>query len=118
MSNTDVSSLPLTSAEASQGASPGVPTGDLVRHKFPRTPERDADGTAVLYPGTPIYEGVGAVWHTRHGEVVIMAPNIEALEDQIALCGCFNGILNRGSCRIVKLERLPNVRNLPTAQTQ
>ena len=32
MSNTDVSSLPPTAAEAPQGASPGVPTGDMVLH--------------------------------------------------------------------------------------
>lgn len=36
MSNTDLSSLPATAAEASQGASPGVSTGDLFGI-FPQT---------------------------------------------------------------------------------
>lgn len=39
MSKTDLSSLPETSAGALQGASPGVPTGDLVRRPVVRRGE-------------------------------------------------------------------------------
>ena len=46
MSNTDLSSLPATSAEASQGASPGVPTGEMVR--LLETMKRESDIKTVV----------------------------------------------------------------------
>ena len=107
MSNTDLSSLPPTAAEASQGASPDVPTGDLVRHLFPRNPQRDAEGNAVLYPGMPKYEGVAAMWNTPHGELVILAPTVEALDDQIRYLDLTGGLM-RERCIITEARRLPN----------
>lgn len=90
----------------------GVPSGDLVRHLFPRNPERDAQGNAVLYPGLPRFEGVAALYNTPHGELVVLAPNFEALNEQVRRFD-IGGEVERCKCIITEGRRVPNNSGLP-----
>ncbi|WP_395741057.1 exonuclease domain-containing protein [Prosthecobacter sp.] len=75
--------------------------------QFPRNPERDAQGNAVLYPGALSYEGVAAVFaNSESGEWVILAPTAEALEAKLRLHD-ISDELKRDRCRVVKIEPLP-----------
>lgn len=75
---------------------------------FPRNPERDADGNAVLYPGARDYKGVAGVFSSpdRSLEYVILAPSIEVLEKLVTDYG-FTEELHRESCAIVSIKSLP-----------
>lgn len=78
---------------------------------FPRNPERDAQGNAVLYPGALSYEGVAAVFsNSESGEWVILAPTAEALEAKLRLHD-ISDELQRDRCRVVKIEPLPKSNN-------
>lgn len=76
-----------------------------VKHLFPRIPERDEQGNACLYPGFPKYEGVAATYSTPHGELIVMAPNAEALNEQVRRFD-IGGEIDRTKCRVVTMERL------------
>ena len=76
-----------------------------VRHLFPRIPERDEQGNACLYPGFPKYEGVAATYSTPRGELIVMAPNAESLNEQVRHFD-IGGEIDRTKCRVVKMERL------------
>lgn len=82
----------------------GVGCGELVRHLFPRNPERDAHGNAVLYPGFPRFEGIAALYNTPHGELVVLAPNYEALNAQVRRFD-IGGEVERTKCIITEGRR-------------
>ena len=75
---------------------------------FPRNPERDEKGNAVVYPGMKRYEGVAGIFGALEGmEYIVLAPTVEALEWLVAKYG-FSAELTRERCGIVTMERLPN----------
>lgn len=76
------------------------------RALFPRNPERDEKGNAVLYPGMPRYEGVAGLFGTLAGEVVIIAPTFEALSAQARIMG-MSGQISPERCILATWERLP-----------
>lgn len=80
----------------------------LVRH-FPRNPERDEKGNAVLYPGFPRYEGVSAIFSDKAdgSEFVILAPNIDVLVAVLKEYKIAN-TFHRTKCRQARMELLPN----------
>lgn len=82
----------------------GVGCGDLVRHLFPRNPERDEKGNAVLYPGMPRFAGVAGLFNTPHGELVVLAPNFEALNAQVRHFD-ISGEVDRTKCVITEGRR-------------
>lgn len=74
---------------------------------FPRNPERDEKGRAVLYPGMVNYEGVAAIFGAKElGEYIIMAPSVEALEAHVKRLD-ITDVLHSDRCRVVKMEKLP-----------
>ena len=77
------------------------------REEFPRNPERDENGNAVLYPGMKRYEGAGIFGRLDGVEYVILAPSVEGLEKIVAKYGIAPE-LDRARCGIVAMERLPN----------
>ena len=78
------------------------------REEFPRNPERDENGNAVLYPGMKRYEGVAGIFGRLDGvEYVILAPSVEGLEKIVTKYGIAPE-LDRDRCGIVAMERLPN----------
>ena len=76
-----------------------------IKHLFPRIPERDAEGNAQLYPGFPKYEGIAATYSTPHGELVILAPTTDALNEQARYLD-LGGEIKREKCRVATLERI------------
>ena len=89
----------------------------LVRH-FPRNPECDEKGNAVLYPGFPRYEGVSAIFSDKDdgSEFVILAPTIDVLEAVLKEYKIAN-TFHRTMCRQTRMELLPNnevKRGVPT----
>ena len=103
---------------AQRPAQPVVATGPLVRHSFPKIPERDEHGDACLYPGASKFEGAAALYNTEHGEVVILAPNIEALEAQARKFGIADRLFHRDRCIITEARRVPNTQAEPRAQRE
>lgn len=74
---------------------------------FPRNPERDATGNAVLYPGARDYVGVAGCFRCKELdiEVVILAPTAEALKFWVKHHEVVDE-LDRSACRVTKLEPL------------
>ena len=73
---------------------------------FPRNPERDAEGNAVLYPGMVRYEGIAAIFgEPGKREYIVLAPSVEALEKIVTDEG-MPPSLARERCAVVTLERL------------
>lgn len=76
--------------------------------EFPRNPERDENGQAVLYPGFPNYVGVAAIFGSKTlGEYVILAPSFEALRRHVVNLDLSDEI-RRDRCRIATLAPMPD----------
>lgn len=71
--------------------------------RFPRVPERDEQGTACLYPGSAIYEGMAAIFDGAPAEMIILAPSQAALESRLSQLGISDEI-DRSKCKAVRLE--------------
>jgi hypothetical protein len=75
---------------------------------FPRTPERDKDGNANLYPGFPTYTGTAAIFiDDKLGEVVILAPSLDALRARLRRWMPEHE-LDVSKCKTATLTRAPN----------
>jgi hypothetical protein len=73
--------------------------------KFPRNPQLDEKGNPALYPGLPKFQGVAALYNTDHGEVVVIAPTLNALKLQVAKMGITDEI-STDFCILSTWERI------------
>lgn len=89
---------------AGAGSSPSSGSAPVL---FPKNPERDENGNAVLYPGMTRFEGVAALFMTPLGEVAIIAPTFEALRAHAREMGMGDDIKPTG-CILSKWDRVPN----------
>ena len=89
---------------AGAGSSPSSGSAPVL---FPRNPERDQSGRAVLYPGLPKFEGVCGLFTTDEGEVAIIAPTFEALDAHVRKMGV-SAEVSREACILATWDRVPN----------
>lgn len=80
-------------------------TSAPVRHLFPKIPERDEHGNACLYPGFTRFIGVAGLFNTPHGQVVVLAPSFEALDEQCRYMN-LSGAISKDKCVITEGRRV------------